>query len=168
MAFSKEILSLAFGPMCFRSLICSRSRAATTVYCRWQFESLDAGTTHPYFKPVLLLCFVSHYPYHHNPRRLWVLRKAVAISKLNVFPFHIRCSRVWHLKVCRERSWVRYVLIPSREVGACQQALFEWADSFDTKDWDRLRRCIAPTLLVRDFPYTYPAFLPLFLMNDAL
>lgn len=27
-------------------------------------------------------------------------------------------------------------------------AYFEWADSYDTKDWDRLRRCIAPTLRV--------------------
>ncbi|MBE3049536.1 hypothetical protein IMZ48_44970, partial [Candidatus Bathyarchaeota archaeon] len=25
-------------------------------------------------------------------------------------------------------------------------ALYEWADSYDSKDWDRLRRCIAPTL----------------------
>ena len=24
--------------------------------------------------------------------------------------------------------------------------LFEWADSYDTKDWDRLRKVIAPTL----------------------
>jgi Scytalone dehydratase len=28
-------------------------------------------------------------------------------------------------------------------------ALFEWADSYDAKDWDRLRKCIAPTLRVR-------------------
>jgi scytalone dehydratase len=27
-------------------------------------------------------------------------------------------------------------------------AAFEWADSYDTKDWDRLSRCIAPTLRV--------------------
>jgi hypothetical protein len=26
--------------------------------------------------------------------------------------------------------------------------LVEWADSYDSKDWDRLRRCIAPTLRV--------------------
>ena len=26
--------------------------------------------------------------------------------------------------------------------------LVEWADSYDTKDWDRLRKCIAPTLRV--------------------
>lgn len=27
-------------------------------------------------------------------------------------------------------------------------ANYEWADSYDTKDWDRLRKCIAPTLRV--------------------
>lgn len=27
--------------------------------------------------------------------------------------------------------------------------LVEWADSYDTKNWDRLRKCIAPTLRVR-------------------
>jgi hypothetical protein len=27
-------------------------------------------------------------------------------------------------------------------------ALFEWADSYDAKDWDRLRKVIAPTLRV--------------------
>jgi len=27
-------------------------------------------------------------------------------------------------------------------------ALFEWADSYDSKNWDRLRKCIAPTLRV--------------------
>ncbi|KAK7936086.1 scytalone dehydratase [Apiospora marii] len=26
--------------------------------------------------------------------------------------------------------------------------LVEWADSYDTKDWDRLRKCIAPTLRI--------------------
>jgi hypothetical protein len=31
-------------------------------------------------------------------------------------------------------------------------ALFEWADSYDAKDWDRLSRCIAPTLRVGLFP----------------
>ncbi|RYP61706.1 hypothetical protein DL769_007595 [Monosporascus sp. CRB-8-3] len=29
-----------------------------------------------------------------------------------------------------------------------QKALFEWADSYDSKNWDRLRECIAPTLRV--------------------
>ncbi|AEO57327.1 hypothetical protein MYCTH_102118 [Thermothelomyces thermophilus ATCC 42464] len=28
------------------------------------------------------------------------------------------------------------------------EAAFEWADSYDTKDWDRLRKCITPTLRV--------------------
>ena len=27
-------------------------------------------------------------------------------------------------------------------------AAYEWADSYDSKDWDRLRKCIAPTLRV--------------------
>ncbi|RKU44144.1 Scytalone dehydratase [Coniochaeta pulveracea] len=28
------------------------------------------------------------------------------------------------------------------------EAAFEWADSYDSKDWDRLRKCIAPTIRV--------------------
>ncbi|KAG6016150.1 hypothetical protein E4U54_002207 [Claviceps lovelessii] len=35
-----------------------------------------------------------------------------------------------------------------KDLVACQTALFEWAESYDTKDWDRLSRCIAPTLHV--------------------
>lgn len=31
-------------------------------------------------------------------------------------------------------------------------AAYEWADSYDSKDWDRLRRCIAPTLRVSFCP----------------
>ncbi|KAK8064119.1 hypothetical protein PG996_008771 [Apiospora saccharicola] len=34
------------------------------------------------------------------------------------------------------------------DVIGCQAALFEWAESFDTKDWDRLRSNLAPTLRV--------------------
>ena len=30
----------------------------------------------------------------------------------------------------------------------CMAACFEWADSYDTKDWTRLSKCIAPTLRV--------------------
>lgn len=30
----------------------------------------------------------------------------------------------------------------------CMAAVYEWADSYDSKDWDRLRKCIAPTLRV--------------------
>ncbi|KAG5970579.1 hypothetical protein E4U55_001579 [Claviceps digitariae] len=38
---------------------------------------------------------------------------------------------------------------PSHEdLSACQAALFEWAESYDTKDWARLSKCIAPTLHV--------------------
>ncbi|KAF4536146.1 Short-chain dehydrogenase/reductase SDR [Lasiodiplodia theobromae] len=37
--------------------------------------------------------------------------------------------------------------IPAYEdVAGCSAALFEWAESYDTKDWDRLRKCVAPTL----------------------
>lgn len=35
------------------------------------------------------------------------------------------------------------------DIISCQAALFEWAESFDTKDWTRLAGCIAPTLYVR-------------------
>lgn len=36
-------------------------------------------------------------------------------------------------------------------------ALYEWAESYDSKDWDRLRKCIAPTLRVRSFPFPLSA-----------
>lgn len=26
--------------------------------------------------------------------------------------------------------------------------MFDWADSYDTKDWKRLETCIAPTMIV--------------------
>nr|AAK11296.1 scytalone dehydratase [Ophiostoma floccosum] len=32
-------------------------------------------------------------------------------------------------------------------MGLCSAA-YEWADSYDSKDWDRLRKCIAPTLRI--------------------
>ncbi|KAK0121640.1 Scytalone dehydratase [Cadophora gregata] len=34
------------------------------------------------------------------------------------------------------------------EVMGCMAACFEWADSYDSKDWERLRKCIAPNLRV--------------------
>ncbi|CRG86684.1 Scytalone dehydratase [Talaromyces islandicus] len=34
------------------------------------------------------------------------------------------------------------------DVLGCQVAVFEWAESFDSKDWDRLLKCLAPTLHV--------------------
>ena len=37
----------------------------------------------------------------------------------------------------------------SADILGCQAALFEWAESYDTKDWDRLSKCIAPVLRVR-------------------
>ncbi|RYP10928.1 hypothetical protein DL764_000364 [Monosporascus ibericus] len=35
-----------------------------------------------------------------------------------------------------------------QDVLGCQEALYEWAESYDTKDWDRLAKCIAPTLRI--------------------
>lgn len=35
------------------------------------------------------------------------------------------------------------------DIFGCLEALYEWAESYDTKDWDRLAKCLAPTLLVR-------------------
>ncbi|KAN0105845.1 Scytalone dehydratase domain containing protein [Hyaloscypha variabilis] len=34
------------------------------------------------------------------------------------------------------------------EVMGCMSACFEWADSYDSKDWNRLSKCIAPTLRI--------------------
>ncbi|KAF4240424.1 hypothetical protein CNMCM6805_004944 [Aspergillus fumigatiaffinis] len=34
------------------------------------------------------------------------------------------------------------------EVTSCQSALFEWADSYDTKDWERLKKSVAPSLRI--------------------
>ncbi|KAF2238269.1 putative scytalone dehydratase [Viridothelium virens] len=40
------------------------------------------------------------------------------------------------------------------DILGCQATLYEWAESYDTKDWDRLSKCIAPTLRI-----DYRAFL---------
>ncbi|ORY69632.1 putative scytalone dehydratase [Pseudomassariella vexata] len=40
------------------------------------------------------------------------------------------------------------------DVLGCQAALYEWAESYDTKDWERLSKCIAPILRI-----DYRAFL---------
>lgn len=34
------------------------------------------------------------------------------------------------------------------DITACETVLFEWAESYDGKDWERLERCIAPSLRV--------------------
>ncbi|KAL4950056.1 Scytalone dehydratase [Aspergillus filifer] len=34
------------------------------------------------------------------------------------------------------------------DVTDCEGVLFEWAESYDSKDWERLRRCIAPSLRI--------------------
>lgn len=49
------------------------------------------------------------------------------------------------------------ILIILIEVMGCMAACFEWADSYDSKDWDRLRKCIAPTLRVRLSPIISPS-----------
>ncbi|KKO99967.1 scytalone dehydratase [Trichoderma harzianum] len=47
---------------------------------------------------------------------------------------------------------------PSPEdVIACQAAIFEWAESYDTKDWDRFLRNASPTLYI-----DYRAFMDTF------
>lgn len=33
-------------------------------------------------------------------------------------------------------------------LGLCD-VMYEWSASYDTKNWDRLRKCIAPTVRVR-------------------
>lgn len=40
------------------------------------------------------------------------------------------------------------MLTDDAEYLGCSEAAFEWADSYDSKDWERLRKCIAPTLRV--------------------
>ncbi|KAK4248224.1 Scytalone dehydratase [Corynascus novoguineensis] len=37
---------------------------------------------------------------------------------------------------------------PCEDIFGCQRVLFEWAESFDTKDWPRLADCVAPTLYI--------------------
>ncbi|KAK3370053.1 putative scytalone dehydratase [Podospora didyma] len=38
--------------------------------------------------------------------------------------------------------------IDFQDVLGCQAAIYEWAESYDTKDWKRLSRCIAPSLRI--------------------
>ncbi|KUL89598.1 hypothetical protein ZTR_04353 [Talaromyces verruculosus] len=42
----------------------------------------------------------------------------------------------------------------SEDIFGCQAALYEWAESYDSKDWGRLANCVAPVLRV-----DYRAFL---------
>lgn len=41
----------------------------------------------------------------------------------------------------------------SIDVVGCQAAVFEWAESYDTKDWERLAQCVTPTLHVSKTRY---------------
>ncbi|ERF77163.1 hypothetical protein EPUS_08467 [Endocarpon pusillum Z07020] len=45
--------------------------------------------------------------------------------------------------------------ITFEDIASLNATLFEWAESYDTKDWARLRRCLAPTLRPVDYRYTY-------------
>ncbi|KAF2483503.1 Scytalone dehydratase [Neohortaea acidophila] len=38
--------------------------------------------------------------------------------------------------------------ISLEEMQGCMAAVYEWADSYDSKDWARLAKCVAPTLRI--------------------
>ncbi|KAF3011443.1 hypothetical protein E8E14_000768 [Neopestalotiopsis sp. 37M] len=40
------------------------------------------------------------------------------------------------------------------DVIGCLAAVYDWAESFDTKDWDRLRTVLAPTMRAKQIDYT--------------
>ncbi|PSK34807.1 hypothetical protein B9Z65_1390 [Elsinoe australis] len=42
----------------------------------------------------------------------------------------------------------RMAQLSLEDVIGCQAALFEWTESYDLKDWERLRKCIAPELRI--------------------
>jgi hypothetical protein len=46
-------------------------------------------------------------------------------------------------------STTAHIAFEYLDVMECQAIVFEWAESFDTKDWARLSSCVAPTLYVR-------------------
>merc|ERR1712169_138214 len=39
-------------------------------------------------------------------------------------------------------------LISWEDYQGCLTAYFEWAESYDSKDWERLRKCVAPTVRI--------------------
>lgn len=39
--------------------------------------------------------------------------------------------------------------VENLDVLGCQAAIYEWAESYDRKDWDRILKCIAPVLYMR-------------------
>ncbi|KEY72285.1 hypothetical protein S7711_00283 [Stachybotrys chartarum IBT 7711] len=41
-----------------------------------------------------------------------------------------------------------WLTVRNEDVLGCQEALYEWAESYDTKDWDRLANCVAPVLRI--------------------
>jgi hypothetical protein len=46
-------------------------------------------------------------------------------------------------------SWKWTAVLKNSDFLGLNTCLYEWADSYDSKDWDRLRKCNAPTLRVR-------------------
>lgn len=64
-----------------------------------------------------------------------------------------RHSRVWYFLY---EIWAHDVN-DFTEVMGCQAACFEWADSYDSKDWKRLEKCIAPTLRVSEVTISTPS-----------
>ena len=43
---------------------------------------------------------------------------------------------------------INILTIHPTEMQGCMAAVYEWADSYDSKDWKRLEKCIAPTLRI--------------------
>lgn len=61
----------------------------------------------------------------------------------------------------RASAKLRRRLRPVKDILGCQSAAYEWAESYDTKDWARLLSCTAPTLRVGyPFQYTDVSFHP--------
>jgi len=49
---------------------------------------------------------------------------------------------------CSNACRSRLVTDNLTDILGCQAACYDWADSYDSKDWKKLEGCIAPTLRV--------------------
>jgi hypothetical protein len=58
-------------------------------------------------------------------------------------------------------DWVPDSTISFEDYLGLMTCLVDWADSYDTKDWNRLRKCIAPTLRVSNMHYSPTSSPPL-------
>lgn len=78
-----------------------------------------------------------------NQEAICRLKRSKSLSRVS------RDIDINHVKIQR---------LTKAEYLGCSEAAFEWADSYDSKDWDRLRKCIAPTLRVSDInnPFLSP------------